>query len=363
MAVANAHGGLADRFGTEQAMFSSFRVSLCWAILPFALAFRSSTGSSTLLAQTAIDDVHIRPHVRQIDAVANLTPNPVAGLAAGSVVRASVDLVMVPVTITDNLNRPVIGLDQENFQVFENKKPQEIKHFSSEDTPVSIGVIVDTSGSMAEKLDRAREAVVQFCEAANPQDEFFMITFADTPRLATDFTNHSEELENDLLTARSKGRTSLLDAIYMGVHKMRTARYARKALLILSDGGDNHSRYSERDVKAAIKESDVMIYAVGTYDSYFSTQEESLGPELLNSVAELTGGRAFTLTNINDLPALTRAIGTQLRHQYMLAYQPQTRLRDGKWHKINVKLLLPKKLHSYLLRVEARAGYYAANEN
>ena len=342
-----------------QAMFSAFRATPCWVILPLAIAF----SSSTVLTQTAISDVHIRPHARAAEvASADFAVNPVVGLAAGSLIRTSVDLVMVRVTIVDGLNRPVVGLDQENFQLFENKKPQRIKSFSSEDAPVSIGVIVDTSGSMGDKLERAREAVAQFCEAANPQDEFFMITFADTPRLATDFTSHSEDLEADLLTARSKGRTSLLDAIYMGVQKMRSARYGRKALLILSDGGDNHSRYSERDVKAAIKESDVMIYAVGTYDSYFSTREETLGPELLSSVAQLTGGRAFTLTNVNDLPAVTRVIGAQLRHQYMLAYQPQSRSRDGKWHKISVKLRLPKKLHNYLLRVEARAGYYAGGE-
>jgi Ca-activated chloride channel homolog len=337
-------------------MFSAFRVASC---LVLTLAFTSSP----LFAQTAIDDVHITPRAHGMEVVsAGFMAKPAEELAAGSLIRSSVDLVMVPVVITDNLNRPVIGLDQQNFQLFENKKPQEIKHFSSEDAPVSIGVIVDTSGSMAEKLDRAREAVKQFCEAANPQDEFFMITFADAPRLATDFTFHTEQIENDLLTARSKGRTALLDAIYMGVQKMRDAHYGRKALLILSDGGDNHSRYSEREVKAAIKESDVMVYAVGTYDSYVSTQEERLGPELLSSVAQLTGGRAFTLTNLKDLPTVTGAIGAQLRHQYMLAYQPQLQSRDGKWHKISVKLLLPKKVHSYLLRVEARAGYYARTQ-
>ena len=187
-----------------------------------------------------------------------------------------------------------------------------------------------------------------------------MITFADSPRLATDFTTHPEQVENDLLTAQSKGRTSLLDAIYMGIHRMRAARYARRALLILSDGGDNHSRYSERDVKAAIKEADVLVYAVGTYDRYVATQEEMLGPELLRSVAELTGGQAFTLSNVNDLPAVTRAIGTQLRHQYMLAYQPLSKPRDGKWHKIKVKLSLPNGLPRCDAR--ARQGYYAPSE-
>lgn len=311
-----------------------------------------------VLAQTSINDVHIVPRQRGVQLI---VPSAAAGLPTASLIHASVELVMVPVTITDAMNRPVVGLDRDNFQVYENKKPQEIKHFSSEDTPIAVGIIVDTSGSMSYKLDRAREAVAQFCDTANPQDEFFMITFADTPRLVTDFTTRSEQVQNDLLTVRSKGRTSLLDAIYMAVRKMRSARYSRRALLILSDGGDNHSRYTEHDVKGAIKESDLLIYAVGTYDKYVNTEEELLGPELLRSIAEVTGGQAYTLPNINEMPAVTRSIGIQLRHQYMLAYQPLSKPKDGKWHKISVKLRLPKSFHQFL-RVDARTGYYANEE-
>jgi Ca-activated chloride channel family protein len=254
-----------------------------------------------------------------------------------------------------------MGLDQDNFQLYENKKPQQIKHFSSEDTPVSIGLIVDMSGSMKDKLERTREAIQQFCEASNPQDEFFMITFSDAPRLATDFTSKSEQLENDLLTSASKGRTALLDAIYMGLRKMKDARYPRRALLILSDGGDNHSRYSERDIRSAVKEADVLLYAVGTYDQYVNTQEELLGPELLRSITEGTGGKAYAVTDVRVLPAVTKSIGEQLRHQYVLAYQPQSKPHNGKWYKINVKLRLPKSLHAFL-RVNARTGYYGSPE-
>jgi Ca-activated chloride channel family protein len=287
--------------------------------------------------------------------------NSAGGFLGAGLIRTSVNLVMVPVSITDGLHRPVVGLESENFQLFEGKKAQEIKNFSSEDTPVSVGILVDTSGSMSSKLARAREAVLQFCETANPQDEFFLISFADTPQLMTDFTTSTEHIENDLLTSRSKGQTSLLDAIYMGVRKMRDARYARKALLILSDGGDNHSRYTEKDVKSALRESDVMVFAVGTYERYVTTQEELFGPALLQTVAGITGGQSFTLTNAGELPAVTRNIGTQLRHQYLLAYQPPAAQRDGKWRKISVKLRLPKKLN-YLLHVNARAGYYGGEE-
>ena len=308
-------------------------------------------------SQTSINDVHIAPR-----SIAPDLPATGSSIPKGiKIIRSNSDLVMVPVTITDNFNRPVTGLELNNFQLYEDKKQQEIKNFSSEDTPVSIGLIVDMSGSMANKMDRTREAVEAFCKEANPQDEFFMITFADAPQLATDFTNNGDELQGALVTAQSKGRTSLLDAIYMGLRKMQDARYRRRALLVLSDGGDNHSRYSERDVKRAVKEADVLMYAVGTYDRYVNTEEELLGPELLQSITEVTGGKAYTLTNLRDLPAVTRSIGTQLRHQYVLAYRPQSKPRNGAWYKISVKLRLPKRFHT-LLRVDARTGYYAGAE-
>ena len=268
------------------------------------------------------------------------------------------DLVLVPVSITDGLNRPVVGLGQSNFQLFENKKPQQIKNFSTEDAPVSVGILLDTSGSMANKLERARDAVQQFCAASNPADEFFLITFAEVPRLAVDFTSHSEALADDLLTAHPQGRTSLLDAIYMGIEKLRTAHYARKALLIISDGGDNHSRYSEHDVKTVVREADVAVYSIGTFDRWVRTQEELLGPEMLRDFARMTGGMAFALDSASQMPTVSSNIGTRLRYQYVLAYAPQSTPHDGRWHKINIKLLLPKRFA--FLHVDARAGYYAA---
>ena len=329
-------------------MLHPVRSAACVAIGLFALAFATEAR-----AQSLTDDVHIAVLPKRIELV---TASPGPKLA---VMKARADLVTVPVTITDSLNRPIVGLDENNFQLFENKKLQQIKNFSSEDAPVSIGIILDTSHSMASKLERAREAIRQFCEASNPADEFFLITFSDDPRLATDFSR-PEELENALVTVQAKGRTSLLDAIYMGIRKMKTAQYARRALLILSDGGDNHSRYNDHDVKRAIKEADVLIYSVGTFDRYVSTQEELLGPELLKSVSEVTGGESFTLTSVEELPEVTRSIGSRLRYQYMLTYRPQEAVRDGKWHKISVKLRLPRNWS--LLRISARTGYYAQAE-
>ena len=276
------------------------------------------------------------------------------------VVKTDVKLVLVPVSVMDPKQRLVTGLQAENFQLFEGKKPQEIRHFSSEDVPVSIGIILDASGSMREKMGRVREAVTQFCEEANPQDEFFMVAFSDQPHLVTDFTTAPEDLEKELLFTQPKGRTALLDAIYMGLHKMKQARYGKKALLVISDGGDNHSIYMEKELRAAAKESDVMIYAIGTFDRYLPTPEEMRGPALLSELAEPTGGQAFTLENTVELPAVARHIGRALRTQYVLGYRPEQMPRDGKWHKIQVKLRLPKKLA--FLRARAKTGYYAPAE-
>jgi len=309
-------------------------------------------------AQSPTDDVHIQPR--------KLPPPPVEPEGDPSLrthtkpYKVDVNLVLVPVTITDPMNRLVTGLDKENFNLFEGREQQVIKTFSSEDAPVSLGVIFDMSGSMSSKIDRAREAVVEFLKTANPADEFFMITFADKPEEISDFTSSVEDIQSKLIYTIPKGRTALLDAIYLGVTKMRQARYPKKALLIISDGGDNHSRYTEGEIRSMVKEADVLIYAIGIYDHYFPTEEERLGPSLLADVTELTGGRAFTIDNPNDLADVCTKIGIELRNQYVLGYRPTNPVHDGKWRKIKVKLIPPKGLPP--LRVYAKTGYYAPTE-
>jgi Ca-activated chloride channel homolog len=333
------------------------RLSLSLALV--ALVFLCAP----VFGQTDVNDVHIQPRTVEKppepvkpDVVASTT-----GLTAHvRPLKVDVDLVLVPVTITDPMNRLVTGLDKENFQLYEGSATQEIRTFSSEDAPVSLGVIFDSSGSMASKMDRAKDAVIEFFKTANPQDEFFMITFSDEPEAVSDFTNSVDEIQNKLVFAVPRHRTALLDAIYMGVSKMRQAKYAKKALLIISDGGDNHSRYTEGEIKSLVKEADVMIYAIGIYDRYASAMEERLGPQLLSDITELTGGRAFTIDNPNDLGDVATKIGVELRNQYVLGYRPAKVVRDGKWRKIKVKLLPPKGLPP--LRVYARTGYYAPQE-
>jgi Ca-activated chloride channel homolog len=325
------------------------RLLVCSLLVAFVVALFCSPacGQST-------DEVHVRPRVQP-----ELTKDKLE-FALGThtkPMKVDVDLVLVPVTITDPMNRLVTGLDKNNFEVFEDKDRQQIRAFSSEDAPVSLGVIFDMSGSMSSKLERAREAVVEFFKTANPQDEFFMITFADKPEEISDFTSSVEDIQGKLVYTVPKGRTALLDAIYLGVSKMRQAKYPKKALLIISDGGDNHSRYTEGEIKSVVKEADVLIYAIGIYDHYFSTEEERMGPQLLSDITEVTGGRAFTIDNPNDLADVATKIGIELRNQYVLGYRPTNPAHDGKWRKIKVKLIPPKGLPP--LRVYAKTGYYA----
>jgi len=313
------------------------------------------------VAQTPdVDDIHVTPRVEpdkpdQQNALSGDTVRTHTPL-----IRSKVDLVLVPVTVTDPMNRLVTGLDKENFQIYEGKEQQDVRHFSSEDAPISLGVIFDMSGSMSSKIERAREAVKEFFKTANPQDEFFMIAFSDKPREISDFTQSVEDVEGKLLFTIPKGRTALLDAIYLGISKMREAKYPKKALLIISDGGDNHSRYTEGEIKSLIKEADVMVYSIGLYDQFLPTEEERLGPALLNDISEISGGRAFTIDNPNDLADVATKIGIELRNQYVLGYRPRNPGHDGKWHKIKVKLLPPKGLPP--LHVYAKTGYYASTQ-
>jgi Ca-activated chloride channel family protein len=311
-------------------------------------------------AQCSGEDVHVTPRVEPTR-INNGQPADDPTLKTHTKpIKVDVNLVLVPVSIVDPENRQVTGLEKENFEVFEGKERQQIQHFSSEDAPLSLGAIFDMSGSMASKIERAREAVVEFFKTANPEDEFFMIAFADRPEEVTDFTRSVEDIEGRLLYTVPKGRTAMLDAIYLGLNKMRQARYGRKALLIISDGGDNHSRYTESEIKNLVKESDVQIYAIGIYDHYFPTEEERLGPQLLSDITELTGGRAFSIDNPNDLADVATKIGVELRNQYVLGYRPSNPASDGKWHKLKVKLVPPKGLPP--LRVYAKTGYYAHSE-
>jgi Ca-activated chloride channel family protein len=326
-------------------------------------------------AQNEQSDIHVVPREQKKDAKPDPTVMPPAvaadAKAAGVVVdpslkthtkplRKDVDLVLVPVTVTDPMNRLVTGLEKENFFLTDSGQPQEIRHFSSEDAPISLGVIFDISGSMSNKIDKSRDAVVEFFKTANPQDEFFLITFSEKPEVLADFTTSVEDIQSKLVYAVPKGRTALLDAIYLGMNRMRKAKHEKKALLIISDGGDNHSRYTEGEIKSMVREADVQIYAIGLYDRDFKTAEEREGPQLLTEISDVTGGRTFAIGSPNELADVATKIGIELRNQYVLGYRPTNPTRDGKWRKIKVKLNPPKGLPP--LHVYAKTGYYAPTE-
>jgi Ca-activated chloride channel family protein len=290
----------------------------------------------------------------------NLSRQPAIKQSGG--IEMNVEMALVNVTVTDPYSRLVTGLDKENFRVYEDGVEQEISAFSSEDVPISIGLIFDMSGSMSDKVDKARQAAIQFLRMANPRDEFFLVSFNDRAELTSRFTSSIEELQSRMLFTVAKGSTALLDAIYLGLSQMRSAHNGKRALLIISDGGDNHSRYSEKDIQKFLKEADCQLYAMGVFDvnDMGRTPEERYGPTLLSELAEMTGGRVFSVSSLGDLPDIAAKIGMELRNQYVLGYKPSDPRHNGTWRKIKVKLHAPKGLPP--LNVYAKTGYYAPGQ-
>ena len=306
-----------------------------------------------LVMACAAQDVHIVPRSQPAD------KNSADILDTHTkAIRSNVDLVMVPVTVTDGMDRIVTGLEKENFAVYEDKRPQPISNVATDDAPVSVGIIFDMSGSMGDKFDRATEAVGRFLDTANPQDEFFLIAFSDKPVLLSRFTSDVSKVKASLLGLQPSGRTALLDSVYLGIATMKQAKYPRKALLIISDGGDNRSRYTESEIKSVVEEADTQLFSIGLFDAAPSTVEEQFGPELLGELTDVTGGRTFDVGNINDLADVAEKIGIELRNEYILTYKPDQKPHDGKWHKIMVKLHPPKGVPE--LHVVAKKGFYAA---
>lgn len=276
------------------------------------------------------------------------------------IIKVDVELALINVTVTDPTGRMVTGLAKEHFVLSEDKKRQVIEQFGAEEAPLSLAVVFDASGSMGYKMSKAREAVAQFFRTVNPEDEFFLVQFNNRPEMVTGFTRSLEEIQSRLTFVRSKGRTALLDAIYLALNQMKQARNNQKALLVISDGGDNSSRYTPREIKRTVRESDVQIYAIGIYEPYSTrgrTPEEAAGPGLLTEIAEATGGRQFAVQNVNELPDIAEKIGIELRNQYVLGYIPENTQKDGKWRRVKVEIRKIRGMPE--LRAYYRSGYYA----
>ncbi len=270
--------------------------------------------------------------------------------------RADVRLVLVPVVVVDPLGRIVNGLERENFRIFDEGQEQAITAFSSEDAPASVGLVLDLSGSMEDKLAKTRGAIRALFDVLNPEDEVFLVTLADRPKLGVDYTSDFAKVQNRLLFSKAEGRTALIDAVYSALHHMTSAQHSRKALVVISDGGDNSSRYTLGELKSYAREADTQIYAIGIH-SIPRTLEELHGPFLLADIAEETGGRDFAIRDLNELADVAAKIGLALHNQYLIGYPFPDDVAAGKYRKIRLKLKVPKALPR--LHVYARRGYYA----
>lgn len=287
---------------------------------------------------------------------------PIQGVQASF--RADSNLVVIPVSVTDKGNRFVLGLQKGDFRLFDNGAEQPIAHFSGEDVPLSIGLAFDTSGSMEYKLSTSRDAAEVFLKVLNPSDEAFLVEFNEKAELSVGFTGQTQEIRGALQNVQPAGLTALLDAVKFALGEMKKAKNARKAIVIVSDGGDNHSTYTAAQIETLVRQADVEVYAMGVFDPVFSlalTPEEISGPKLLSEIATQTGGRAVAATLPSDLPSVAARIAIELRNQYVLGYYPKDQVRDGKYHTVEVKVSQPPGMPS--LRMHWRQGYYAPMDN
>lgn len=272
-------------------------------------------------------------------------------------VKLGSNLVTIPVTVTDPYERLVTGLRKEHFELYDDKIKQDLVFFTEEDTPISIGIVFDVSGSMKEKIQRARVALRKFVETSHQDDDFFLITFNHATALAQDFTGSGDEVLARLSLVETSGRTALYDAAYLGVEKVAQGTHLRKSVLIISDGLDNSSRYTYSQLRNLVKEAGVQIYALGIF-SLNSRGDEVVGRSILEEITALTGGRAFFPDNATELDDVITRIALELRHQYNVGFYPSNSARDGQWHKMRVRINPPKGLPR--LTVRAREGYFAS---
>lgn len=269
------------------------------------------------------------------------------------VIKVDVETVFVKVAVLYNQDKAVVGLEKEHFKVYEDNVEQEIVHFHEQDAPISVGIIFDVSNSMKEdnNIRKAKNAIVRFLESGNPEDEYFLVTFNNKTNLAQTFTDQSSALQNEAAFQKAGGSTALYDAIYMGMDQIKRGSREKKALIVISDGEDNSSRYSAAEVKEFAKEIDAQIYAIGQIGPLGTGRGELL------RIVNMTGGRVFFPENFNELDYFISQIHDELRSQYVLGYMPTNKGHDGKWRRIRVKLDLPEGLPKVIVR--HREGYYA----
>lgn len=276
-------------------------------------------------------------------------------------VITNTDLITLTVTVTDTYGRYVSGLSKGAFSVLDNKEPVEITYFSDDDSPVSVGVIFDVSGSMSgDKVKRARDALSKFIQTSHDSDEYFLIAFNSRAQLLLDKTRDGTSVLNKLTFVETKSQTALYDACYLGVEKVQRGAHNKRALLLISDGQDNNSRYTFKELQKLLKESDVTLYAIGILSG--NDAGSSLGMEgqgILDELAGVSGGKAFFPRSAAEMDDIFEQIALELRHQYSIGYKPDTFVNDGKWHRVKVKVTPPRGLPRLFVR--SKEGYYATS--
>jgi Ca-activated chloride channel family protein len=286
-----------------------------------------------------------RAAVRRIGFFILLSLVPAFGFLRAQTIRVDSTLVVIPVTVTDPQNRFVLGLDKNDFTLSEDGKEQTVIHFSGEDAPLSVGLLADTSGSMMGNMDIVRGAVDAFVKTMSPQDEAFLIEFSDQAKVTRQFTTSTHDLQDSMKAMQPGGLTALLDAIGLGVREMKKATNPRKALIVVSDGGDNHSTYTAEEVKNIVRQADTQVYAMGVFDPVILPGlpiEIVSGPKLMGQIADQTGGRAYGASTSRQLPGIAEKIAIELRNQYVLGYYPTNKDKDGKYRQVEVKVKTPE---------------------
>jgi Ca-activated chloride channel family protein len=328
--------------------------SIVIGLLLFAGAGSAAWAQSAADLNTAVLDRHAT--------AASISPTGAGGARSPErPLRVNADLVLIPVTVADASDRPVLELTKRDFELYDSGKPQDIKYFFAQAAPISIGLILDFSKSMENKIEREREAVVQFFNNANPEDDYFAIAVSSKPQLIADATDSPDELQARIGEKPPQGSTALLDSIAMGLTRMRSARYQRRALIIISDGGDNSSRYALRNIKNMVQESDVDVYAIGLFDTaLFKTYEEFMGKRWLCEITDPSGGRTVTVDRLEKLPEVAAEISRELRQQYVLGYSPTHTAANGEWHKVKIQILSSTAEHP--LKPSYKKGYYAGSK-
>jgi len=286
-------------------------------------------------------------------------PSPRLGNELDGVLFTHTDLVTLTVTVTDPYGRYVSGLNKNAFTVLDQKQPQEITYFSDADAPVSVGVIFDLSGSMGgDKIKRAREALSKFIQTSHNSDEYFLIAFNSSAQLLLDKTRDGNAVLDKLTFVETKSQTALYDAVYLGVNKVQRAQHSKRALIVISDGQDNNSRYTFDNVRRLLKESDVAVYGVGILSG--SDAGSSLGMEgqgILDEMCGVSGGKAFFPRTAAEMDDIFEQIALELRHQYSIGYKPKNFVNDGKWRRVKVTVARTRGLPRLFVR--SKDGYYA----